>query len=234
MRLSGKIGYIVGAICGTTLLLGTVVWAQASASRSTPEGALQELKKALEAAEWKVVAEMLAHPKEPKPLVPPGLIDAWLRAQSASVQLELALREWAEKSGASNPQAASQHPFSPYLNVPSDYTLQILDVEPPGQSARVRARVKCSHRGRGEEETVSVVRLGNNWYVTPPTLLRQLFQGAEDAALAERRTQGLNKLADLLAETAQLLRSGQLKDRAAVLEHLLRRFHQEQIADLLR
>jgi len=208
---------------------------QSNAPRPTPESALQALKKAVEGGDWKAAAEVLAHPTEPRTLVPASLVEAWLRAQAASAQLENALRELAEKKGSANPQANAHHPWSAYLAPPGELTLQILDIEPQGQSAtRVRARVLCQQRGQGQEETVALVRLGNSWYVTPPTPLRKLFAGAEDAAAAARRSEGLNKLADLLTETAQLVRSGQLKDRQAVLEHLLRRWHRDQLAEALR
>lgn len=229
----------LGGVSYTLLFFGLVVLtsvgvSQSASPRPTPESALESLKKALEGNDWKTVAAVLAHPKESRALVPQTLIEAWLRAQSASTQLETALRELAQKTGSANPQAAAQHPFSAYLAPPGDFVLQILDVESASQATRLRARVKCQYRGQSEEETVAVVRLGNNWYVTPPTPLRKLFAGAEDTATADRHSAGLNKLADLLTETAQLVRSGQLKDRQAVLEHILRRFHENQLAELLR
>lgn len=208
-------------------------YGQAS-SRATPEAALETLKKALEAADWKTVAACLAHPKEAKPLVPSALVEAWLRAQSASAELESALRELAEKAGTSNPTVAAQHPLSAYLVSPGEYVLQIIEIEPAGNAERVRARVRCQHRSRGEEETVAVVRLGSQWFVTPPTPLARLFAGMDDYAVVVRRTKALNKLADVLAETARLIRSGQLRDRQAALEHLLRAFHRQQLAELLR
>ncbi|GBD36923.1 hypothetical protein HRbin36_02052 [bacterium HR36] len=218
----------------TVALAAGIVLGQTAAVRPTPEAALQSLQKALESGDWRAVAEVLAHPKEPRPFVPLALVEAWLRAQSASVQLEAALRELAEKTGAPNPQASGAHPFSPYLNPSGELAIQILDVGAAGPAGKVRARIKCVHRGRAEEETVVVVRLGNSWYVTPPTALRQLFADGENPTVASRRTEGMNKLADILTETAQLVRAGHLKDRPAVLEHLLRRFHSTQLADLLR
>jgi hypothetical protein len=177
--------------------------------RSTPQAAVEALKKALDANDFAALGQIV-----------PGPCDAVLRklagpmgqAQAAQSRLEAALKD--------QPQLTFTNPFAAALGPFSGLLIELVEVGKEGSQNIVR--VRCGRKGAPpQEEVLGLVSEGAAWRIGLPgefaKELRRLAQAPEELQTQADRLAALAKVLTTLAEEVE---KKQFKSREALILRL--------------
>lgn len=188
--------------------------------RSTPQSAVEALKKALEENDFKSLSQIV-----------PGPYDAILRkmaepmgkAQAAQGRLEAALKD--------QPNIQFVNPFGPALNPFTGISIELVEVGKEG--ARNIVRIRYGRKGTPlQEEVLGLVSEGNSWRIgLPAELAKELRRLTNPPEELDKQVQRLDGLAKVLTTLAGEVEKKQLQTREGVVLRLAQLVAEAKLAD---